>query len=80
MSNDWQDIMSGVQHASTQEQLEEFIVKAEAYESYSNQRVKTLRQHVQRRLELMVAKDVSVEEKLKEVADLTVTSEESLDF
>jgi len=80
VTSEYQNILSGMKHCDTEQQLEEILLQAETFTLCSNQRVKAINQAAQRQREFIAAKHVSVDKELETIEEIKTQSEEDCDF
>tara|TARA_R100000995_G_C3479080_1_gene122771 strand:- start:541 stop:1752 length:1212 start_codon:yes stop_codon:yes gene_type:complete len=80
VTSEYQNILSGMKHCETNQQLEEILLQAETFTLCSNQRVKAINQAAQRQREFIAAKHVSVDQELETIEEIKNQSEEDIDF
>ncbi len=80
VTSEYQNILSGLKHCATEEQLETVLLQANTFTICSNQRVKTINQSAQRQREFIAAKHVSVDSELSTIEHLKNETEEDCDF
>lgn len=80
VTGEYQNILSGMKHCESEEQLETILLQAETFTQCSNQRVKSIKQAAARQREFIAAKHVSVDDERSAIESLQAEAEEDCDF